>query len=37
MSYKVISYTQEELDYFYGLVRLMERKKWKKNTYRRAN
>ena len=26
MSYKVISYTQEELDYFYGLTREMERK-----------
>ena len=30
MSYKVISYTQEELDYFYGLVRLMERKNGKR-------
>ena len=26
MSYKIISYTQEELDYFYGLTREMERK-----------
>ena len=26
MSYKVISYTQEKLDYFYGLTREMERK-----------
>ena len=30
MSYKIISYTQEELDYFYGLVRLMERKNGKR-------
>ena len=30
MSYKVISYTQEELDYFYGLTREMERKEGRK-------
>ena len=30
MSYKVVSYTQEELDYFYGLVKLMERKNGKR-------
>ena len=30
MSYKLISYTQEEIDYFYGLVKLMERKNGKR-------
>ena len=30
MSYKVISYTQEELNYFYGLTREMERKEGKR-------
>ena len=30
MSYKVVSYTQEEIDYFYGLVKLMERKNGKR-------
>ena len=30
MSYKLISYTQEEIDYFYGLVKSMERKNGKR-------